>query len=108
MTAAGCPADPVRDRPGSGPASHTPDGPGDPLRFCVLATVVVITWVTTPAFAAMVFGGLGVAAYGRAWRRGLRRSRCKLADARLVIAYLGAVTLVGTVVTVSDVVALVT
>lgn len=74
----------------------------------MLATVVVITWVTTPAFAAMVFGGLGVGAYERAWRRGLRRSRCELADARLVIAYLGVVILVGAVVTVSDVVAIVT
>lgn len=88
-------------RPGSESGS-----PPDPLRFCVLPTVVVIAWVTTPAFAAMVLGGLGVAAYLRAWRSGLRRSRCKLGDARLVMDSLGVVALAGAVVTVADVRAL--
>lgn len=80
--------------------------PADPLRFCVLVTVVLIAWVTTPAFAAMLFGGIGVAAYVRARRAGLRRSRCKLGDTRLVIAYLGTVAAVGTAATVRDVVRL--
>ena len=33
--------------------------------------------------------GLGLAAYGRAWRAGARRSQCWLRDVRLVLAYLG-------------------
>ena len=43
----------------------------------------------TPALVAAVFGFLGLYAYVRAWRAGLRRSDCVLGDPRLVMLYLG-------------------
>ncbi len=67
----------------------------DPLRYCIFATIVLIAWVITPALALVLFGGLGVSAYVRAYRRGVLRSRCYLRDTRLVIGYLAALTTLG-------------
>jgi hypothetical protein len=50
----------------------------------------------------MVMSGLGVWAYTRAWRAGLRRSRCALGDVRLVMAYLAASFVMGATFTVRD------
>ncbi|MBM6399616.1 hypothetical protein [Phycicoccus sonneratiae] len=62
-------------------------GPDDPLRLCVFATVSLLGWLLGP-FAVLVFAGTGAAGYVSARRAGLLRSRCKLGDTRLVIAYL--------------------
>ena len=77
--------------------------PFDPLRLCVFATVSLLTWLAGPV-ALAVFAGIGVAGYVRARRAGLVRSRCKLGDTRLVIAYLALLTVVGVVAAVLRVV----
>ncbi|PKW25319.1 hypothetical protein [Phycicoccus duodecadis] len=59
----------------------------DPLRLCVMATVALLGWLLGPV-AVLVFAGVGAAGYVSARRAGLLRSRCKLGDTRLVIAYL--------------------
>ena len=80
------------DEPAPAPAA-----PYDPLRLCVYTTVALLAWALGP-WAVMAFAGLGVAGYVRAYRRGLARSRCKLGDTRLVVAYLAAVFLIAAVV----------
>jgi hypothetical protein len=82
---------PHRSASGGGPADA-----GDPLRLCVLATVSLLGWVLGPV-AVLVFAGMGAAGYVSARRAGLLRSRCKLGDTRLVIAYLVAVAAVAAV-----------
>jgi len=64
----------------------------DPLPLCVYTTVALLAWAFTPALTAALFGGLGLWAYARAWRAGLRRSDCLLRDPRLVMLYLGLAT----------------
>jgi hypothetical protein len=61
----------------------------DPLSLCVYATVALLGWIFTPGLVAAVFGFIGLNAYARAWRAGLRRSDCVLRDPRLVMLYLG-------------------
>jgi hypothetical protein len=61
----------------------------DPLRFCIFTTVALIAWVLGPPVAMAIMSALGLWAYGRAWRGGLRHSKCLLRDARLVLLYLG-------------------
>lgn len=78
--------------PTGGPAEE--HGPFDPLRLCVLATVALVTWVLGPV-ALLGFAVLGAVGYTRARRAGLLRSRCKLGDTRLVIAYLVVLALAG-------------
>jgi hypothetical protein len=63
--------------------------PFDPLRYCIFTTIALLAWAVTPPLAVMLMSGLGLWAYTRAWRAGLRRSRCYLRDVRLVVAYLG-------------------
>lgn len=72
----------------------TEDPPFDPLRLCVFATVALIAWIAGP-IAVAVFAAIGFAGYLRARREGLLRSRCKLGDTRLVLAYLGLLVLAG-------------
>jgi hypothetical protein len=67
----------------------------DPLPLCVYTTVGLLAWVFTPAATVAVFGTLGFWAYWRAWRAGLRKSDCILRDPRLVMAYLGILTVAG-------------
>lgn len=67
----------------------------DPLRICIFTTIALIAWLITPPVTVAIFGAAGVFAYGRARRRGLVKSRCILGDTRLVIAYLGVLTLAG-------------
>jgi hypothetical protein len=61
--------------------------PFDPLRLCVFATVALLGWVLGPV-AVLAFSAVAVLGYTRARRQGLLRSRCKLGDTRLVLAYL--------------------
>jgi hypothetical protein len=68
--------------------------PHDPLRLCIFATVAVLGWLAGPA-ALTVFAAIGFVGYWRARRAGLLRSRCFLRDTRLVIAYLGVLTVAG-------------
>jgi hypothetical protein len=72
----------------------------DPLPFCVWTTVAVLSWIVTPAVAAAAFGLVGLRAYARAWKAGLRRSNCVLGDPRWVMLYLGIVTAAGVLWTV--------
>ncbi len=67
------------------PAEAEP--PFDPLRLCVFATVALLGWVLGPV-ALLGFSVLAIVGYTRARRQGLLRSRCKLGDTRLVLAYL--------------------
>ncbi|NHN56118.1 hypothetical protein G9U51_10050 [Calidifontibacter sp. DB0510] len=64
---------------------------GDPLRLCVFATVCLLGWLLGP-LAVLVFAGLGFSGYLRARRAGLLRSRCLLGDTRVVLVYLGVLT----------------
>ncbi len=75
-------------------ASASAQAPYDPLRLCVFATVALIAWLLGPV-ALVFFAVLGAAGYVRARRAGLLRSRCKLGDTRLVIAYLVLLALLG-------------
>lgn len=70
------------------------EAPYDPLRLCVFATVALIAWLLGPV-ALVLFAMLGAVGYTRARRAGLLRSRCKLGDTRLVIAYLVLLLLLG-------------
>jgi len=81
-------------RQASPPHSATPDpptttaaAPYDPLRLCVFATIALLGWLLGP-WALLGFAILAVVGYARARRAGLMRSRCKLGDTRLVLAYL--------------------
>jgi hypothetical protein len=76
----------------------------DPLALCIYTTIGLISWLITPALTVTIFGTLGVVGYVRARRRGLAKSRCKLGDTRLVIAYLAVAALVGAAFTVSNVI----
>lgn len=84
-----------RPSPGQGPRPAE----YDPLRLCIFSTIALISWVITPPLTAAVFATTGVVGYVRARRRGLARSRCKLGDTRLVIAYLGVLAVAGWVTT---------
>jgi hypothetical protein len=70
--------------------------PYDPLRLCVFATVALLGWVLGP-LALLGFAVLGLVGYTRAYRAGLTRSKCFLRDTRLVLGYLGLLTLAGAV-----------
>ncbi len=92
----------MRDQP---PAVFT-EGPQeaaprefDPLQLCIYTTIGVISWLITPPLTVAIFGTIGVVGYGNARRNGLAKSRCKLGDTRLVIAYLAVAALAGWVVT---------
>jgi hypothetical protein len=82
-------AEGARPRPIAAPAIP------DPLPLCVYTTVGLLAWVFTPAATVAVFGALGFRAYWRAWRAGLRKSDCILRDPRLVMLYLGILTVAG-------------
>lgn len=62
-------------------------GVADPLKLCVYATIALLAWVFGP-LALLAFALIGLVGYWRAWRAGLRRSKCVLRDTRLVLAYL--------------------
>lgn len=64
----------------------------DPLRLCVNTTVSVISLVLGP-IAVLGFALLAISAYARARRAGVMRSRCKLGDTRIVLAYLGVIAI---------------
>jgi hypothetical protein len=72
----------------------------DPLRYCIFTTIALLAWVAGPPVVVAVMAGLGLWAYGRAWRGGRRRSRCLLGDVRLVLAYLFVAFAAGATVTV--------
>jgi hypothetical protein len=67
----------------------------DPLPLCIYTTIGLIAWLITPPLTVAIFGTLGVVGYARARRRGLAKSRCKLGDTRLVIAYLAVAAIAG-------------
>jgi hypothetical protein len=79
-----------------GTGTDADEGPYDPLRLCVFATVALLGWLLGP-IALLGFAVLGVVGYTRAYRAGLVRSRCFLRDTRLVIGYLAALTVAGVV-----------
>jgi len=85
----------ARAAEGALPRPIPPPAIPDPLPLCVYTTVALIAWLVTPALTAACFGALGFRAYWRAWRAGLRRSDCILGDPRLVMLYLGLVTVAG-------------
>lgn len=70
--------------------------PFDPLRLCVYTTVALLSCILGPV-AVLVFAGIAIAGYAKARRVGLLRSKCKLGDTRLVLAYLSVVALVAAV-----------
>ncbi len=63
--------------------------PFDPVRFCVMTTVGLIAWALGPPACVLLMSALGLWAYSRAMRAGLRESRCVLKRPVLVLAYLG-------------------
>jgi hypothetical protein len=67
-------------------ASATPTF--DPLRYCIFTTIALLAWLFGPAVIVVAISAIGLAAYWRAWRAGLTRSRCVLGDTRLVMLYL--------------------
>lgn len=69
----------------------------DPVRFCAMTTVALIAWVLGPPACVMIMSALGLWAYVRAIRGGLRESRCVLKRPALVVGYLAVAFLGGTV-----------
>lgn len=90
----GDPRIPAAFRGGPEPGSAVPD----PLHWCVYTTVSLLTWALGPAVLA-VFSATALVAYGRAFARGRRTSRCLLRDTRLVLLYVAAVLTLGAVAT---------
>lgn len=84
------------------PRTETHDRQYDPLQLCIYTTVGILSWLITPALTVTIFGAIGVVGYARARRRGLAKSRCKLGDTRLVIAYLAVAALAGAAATASS------
>ena len=87
------------------PAAFDPKYPSqsaqfDPLRLCVYSTIGLLAWLLTPAAVMAGFSGVALVAYWRARRQGLVKSRCKLGDTRLVMAYLAVLFFAGAVFTV--------
>ncbi|WP_308288724.1 hypothetical protein [Microbacterium resistens] len=78
------------------PVVGDPAAPFDPLRLCVFTTIAVIACVLGP-IAVLVFAVVAILGYARARRGGLLRSRCKLGDTRLVLAYLSVVAVAAAV-----------
>lgn len=72
--------------------------PFDPLRLCVFATIALITCIAGP-LSLLVFSIVAIRGYARARAAGLMRSRCKLGDTRLVLAYLITLAVLATVAT---------
>ncbi|UJP10176.1 hypothetical protein L2X99_00145 [Microbacterium sp. KUDC0406] len=70
--------------------------PYDPLRLCVFTTIAVISCVLGP-LAVLVFALIAIAGYTKARRGGLLRSRCRLGDTRLVLAYLSVIAVAAAV-----------
>ena len=70
--------------------------PYDPLRLCVFTTVALIACILGP-LAVLVFALIAIAGYAKARKAGLMRSRCKLGDTRLVLAYLGVIAVAAAV-----------
>ena len=60
----------------------------DPVRFCAMTTVALIAWLLGPPACVMLMSALGLWAYARAMRAGLRESRCVLRRPVLVLGYL--------------------
>jgi hypothetical protein len=89
--------DPVRPAAGQ---------PFDPLRLCIYSTIALLAWLLTPALVVAGFSGIALFAYARARRAGLVKSRCKLGDTRLVMAYLAVLFVAGAGWTVCEVVRL--
>ncbi len=85
-------------RTGTGPSEEQQDAaaPYDPLRLCIFATVALLGWLLGPV-ALLLFAGLGLVGYTKAYRAGLTRSKCFLRDTRLVLGYLGLLALAGVV-----------
>lgn len=71
------------------PAAPLRTVPFDPVRFCVMTTVGLIAWAVGPPVCVMLMSALGLWAYARAMRAGLRESRCVLKRPVLVLTYLG-------------------
>lgn len=67
-----------------------PAPPFDPLRLCVFTTIALIACLLGP-IAVLAFALIAIAGYARARRAGLMRSKCKLGDTRLVLAYLSVI-----------------
>ncbi|SJN16679.1 hypothetical protein FM104_01030 [Microbacterium esteraromaticum] len=78
------------------PSVGDPEPAFDPLRLCVFTTVALIACLLGP-IAVLTFALVAIAGYARARRGGLLRSRCKLGDTRLVLAYLGIVAVASAV-----------
>lgn len=85
-----------------------PGGPVyDPLRFCIFTTIGLLAWLLTPPLVVVFFSGMGLWSYGKAYRAGLKSSKCILKDTRLVMTYLGAAFLAGAWFTVRNLIELV-
>ena len=72
--------------PFSGPTSARSSF--DPVHFCAMTTVALIAWLVGPPVCVMIMSALGLWAYARAMRAGLRESRCVLRRPALVLGYL--------------------
>ncbi|HYN99021.1 MAG TPA: hypothetical protein VEU28_05050 [Actinomycetota bacterium] len=50
-----------------------PGGPvQDPLRLCIFTTIALLAWLLTPPLVVTFFAGMGLLAYARAYRAGLK------------------------------------
>ena len=85
-----------------------PRGPvHDPLRLCIFTTIALLAWLLTPPLVVTFFAGMGLWGYARAYRAGLKTSKCILKDTRLVLAYLGVLFVAGAFFTVRSLIEIV-
>lgn len=73
-----------------------PAPPFDPLRLCVFTTVALIACILGP-IAVLGFALIAIVGYAKARHAGLMRSKCKLGDTRLVLAYLAVIAVAAVV-----------
>lgn len=88
------------------PGLHPQPPVRDPLRLCIFTTIGLLAWLLTPPAVVTFFAAMGLWAYGKAYRAGLKSSKCILKDTRLVMSYLGIAFVAGAYFTVKNLVGL--
>ncbi len=90
--------------PATSASAIAPSVPFDPVRFCVMTTVGLLSWLFGPPACVLLMSGLGLWAYTRAIRQGMTQSRCLLKRPKLVLGYLGTAFVGALVVLIRDIV----
>jgi hypothetical protein len=66
----------------------------DPLKYCIWATISLLSLLLTPIIPMLYFGTLGFLKYNEARKSGIKESNCIIKHVVLVQIYLAAIVLV--------------